>query len=257
MNYQKLATKYGSIAFQKIGELNPSAPTLLFLHEALGSIRQWKDFPAKLCKSLNTDGVIIELPGYGFSDPAPQERKANYLHHFGQEVIPEIIIQLKLSKKILLVGHSDGGTNALLTAKRLPNIVDGVVTMAAHIINEKKTRAGIPPAIEAFESGKMSGLEVYHGNKTETLFYNWARTWLSEEFKNWSIDTEIKNLTVPGLIIQGYNDQYGTPKQVSKIATCFDASVATKLIENCGHAPHLEQSESVINLIKKWKTNLS
>lgn len=256
MNYELLETEFGKIAYQKVGQPNPKQPTLLFLHEALGSIAQWKAFPDLLCKSLETNGFVIELPGYGFSDPEERERNADYLHHFGQVVIPEIIKKLDFSNKILLVGHSDGGTNALLVAKLMPNKICGVFTMAAHIINEEETRAGIPPAISAYENGKMKGLEAYHGAKTDTLFYNWSRTWLSEGFKNWSIAEDIQNIVVPGLIIQGVDDQYGTSAQVSKIAACFASNVKTELIKNCGHAPHLEQTEIVLNLIKEWKTNL-
>lgn len=256
MSYAKLETNYGTIAYQQVGTPNPNQPTILFLHEALGSIAQWKEFPIKLCDTLETDGVVIELPGYGFSDPDKRERDAKYLHRFGQEVIPEIIRKLELPNKTLLVGHSDGGTNALLMAKQLSNKIYGVVTMAAHIINEKETRAGIPPAVSAYQNGKMKGLEAYHGDKTETVFYNWSRTWLSKEFKNWSITEDIKNIEIPGLIMQGVDDQYGTPTQVTLIAACFSSIVQTELIKNCGHAPHLEQSETVINLIKQWKTNL-
>lgn len=256
MGYKQLETDFGTVAFQKVGQPNPKQPTLLFLHEALGSIAQWKEFPTLLCKSLDTDGIIIELPGYGFSDPDERERDENYLHRFGQEVIPDIIKKLDFSNKILLVGHSDGGTNALLVAKQLPKKIYGVVAMAAHIINEEETRDGIPPAISAYENGKMKGLEVFHGAKTDTLFYNWSRTWLSEGFKNWSIAEDIQNIEVPGLIIQGIDDQYGTPLQVSDIAACFTSNVQTELINNCGHSPHLEQTETVLNLIKEWRINL-
>ena len=257
LSYQYLTTQnFGTIAFQaiKVTE-NKQQPTLLFLHEALGSIAQWKSFPEKLCNALNLNGIVIELNGYGFSDPNPTKRDESYLHDMAWKQLPEIIATLPSSEPFLLVGHSDGGTNALLYSHEYTNNVIGLVTMAAHVINEPETKAGILPAIEAYQTGKLNGLECYHGNKTEKLFYDWADTWLSEGFNQWNIQGNISAINKPVLAIQGDLDQYGTALQLELIEKNVP-NVTTILLDNCGHSPHIEQTEEVIKHIKLWKEKL-
>ncbi len=255
LGYKWVNTKEGKVAYKKIEIDSSSSPTILFLHEALGSIAQWKDFPEKLCHRLGCNGVVTELIGYGYSDATEIKRNRDYLRFFGKEHIPELVDALQLDSKLLLVGHSDGGTNALFYARYFEEKVFGVVTFAAHCINEAVTRNGIFPAIEAYQNNKLKGLEVFHGAKTEKVFYDWAETWLSEDYKNWDITEEIKGINRPGLIIQGEFDQYGTEKQVSLIADSFDASVE-KLLLKCGHAPHLEDETNVLSAIEIWYSRL-
>lgn len=250
LQYQFLELKDKTIAYQTI-EKNRKY-RFIFLHEALGSIAQWKDFPEELCQKVDISGTILEMEGYGFSSAQEKERGADYLHRFALDDLPEIIKHLDYDEKLILVGHSDGGTNALLYSAHHPGKIAGIITMAAHILNEPETREGIPPAIKAYEDGKLQGLGLFHGEKTEKLFYDWANTWLSAEFKDWNITDDIENIKVPGLIIQGTNDQYGTDDQVHRISACFKGNAQSFFIENCGHAPHLEKQEEVIHAITKW-----
>ena len=256
MDYHWVDTQYGSIAYQRIGVIDQASPVLLFLHEALGSIAQWKNFPKKVSEVLNLPGIVLELPGYGFSSEDPKIRDHRYLHDFSLNVLPAFIQEVLANREIIIIGHSDGGTNALLYASAYPEKIKGIVTMAAHYMNERETRAGIRPAIDAFEAGKLKGLEYYHGAKTEHLFYNWGQTWLNEDFKHWNISDDIRGMNTPALIIQGKNDQYGTDQQVQGIADLIN-SAQVSLIDDCGHTPHLEQSDSVITTIRKWKENLN
>lgn len=228
---------------------------LLFLHEALGSIAQWKDFPNQLGNTLGLPTTLVEMKGYGFSSAYTDTRHADYLHRFAWDDLPQIIAGLAPQEKLIFVGHSDGGSIALLFAAKHPEKIAGVVTLAAHIRNEKETREGIPPAVEAFESGKLKGLEIYHGDKTEKLFYDWADTWLADFFHDWNIEKDINGIAVPGLIMQGNEDQYGTAAQVKEISNCFNAPVTQLLIPDCGHAPHHEQRETVISAIQAWYNN--
>jgi pimeloyl-ACP methyl ester carboxylesterase len=257
-DYQWIKTKnYGKISYKSIDNNNPNQPVLLFIHEALGSIAQWKDFPEKLCEQVSLNGFIIELEGYGFSSSFEGKRTASYLHESGTAQIPEIIQALGITQPIIIIGHSDGGTNALFLAKHIPNQIKGIITMAAHCINEKETREGIYPAIEAYKNKKLNSLELYHGAKTEKLFYDWANTWLSEAFLEWNILADIDGIEVPGFIMQGYEDQYGTEKQVELIAERFVAPVTTEIIPNCGHSPHIEQQIIVLEHIEKWIKQLT
>lgn len=255
LDYKWTSTKYGNITYKIIGDLKSNKPVLLFLHEAIGSIAQWKNFPEELSNSLNLPAIVLEFPGYGFSSEYNKTRGANYLHHFALDQLPAFIQSIQLTNEIIIIGHSDGGTNALLYSSKHPEQVKGIVTMAAHVLNEEETKAGIKPAIEAFETGKLKGLEMYHGQKTESLFYAWANTWLSEDFKSWNISEDIKKNSVPSLIIQGEDDQYGTNNQVEMICQLLE-NATPFFINDCGHAPHLEKSAQVIEKIKSWSTNL-
>lgn len=249
-DYKFLALDDFTIAHHSI-EKN-SEYRFIFLHEALGSIAQWKNFPKKLCDKLNISGTIIEMKGYGFSSENKAKRGADYLHRFALEDLPTILNKLDFKENLILVGHSDGGTNALLFGAKHPDKTVALVTMAAHILNEPETKNGIPPAIKAYEEGKLKGLEVFHGEKTEKLFFDWAHTWLNDFFSDWNITRDIQNISIPGLIIQGKDDQYGTDEQVHKIADCFDAKVEKLFLKECGHAPHLEKQEEILNKIYNW-----
>lgn len=237
--------------YQKIAEENETDLVLVFLHEALGSIGQWKDFPEKLCASLDIPGILYERQGYGSSSPLTEVRGADYLEKYALEELPQFLDKvLAPHQKAILIGHSDGGSIALLYAQSNPENLAAIVTMAAHVINEKETLAGIAPAIEAYKKGKLDGLKKYHGDKTEELFYAWANTWNAPFFKEWDICKLIDKIEVDALIIQGCNDQYGTEEQVDLILAHIKSEKKQKLmLENCGHHPHLEQKETVIQAI--------
>lgn len=250
-----LSTHRVHVAF--IEAIRGSQPTdfqqntmVFFLHEALGSIPQWRSFPKMLCDSLGMDGCVIERRGHGESDPLIGDRTVNYLHQSAYNELHELIqLLLPAGKKALLVGHSDGGTIALLYAAKFPKQIAGVVTMAAHVLNEEVTRNGIYPAIEAYQAGKLDGLKKYHGSKTETLFYAWADTWLSEAFKAWNIVSDIQGIQAPTLVIQGDEDQYGTEEQLKLIQQAVPTA-QLKMMKGVKHHPHLEKTEEVVEMIR-------
>lgn len=230
-------------------------PVLVFLHEALGSIIQWKSFPADLCNSLNLPGIVIERSGHGKSSALSGERTIQYLHLYAdetQEVLKEV---LNPNQKIILIGHSDGGSIALILASRNIKNLQALATMAAHTFVEDETLAGIHPAIEAFKGGKLDGLYRIHGEKTKDLFYAWANTWLNPAFKGWDIRDEIHLFPQPVLAIQGKNDQYGTEEQVNSIVSGHKNRKGV-IISGCGHHPHLEKQEEVIKAITNWLRTL-
>lgn len=253
--YEWVNTPFGKIAYKIIGEIKANKPILLFLHEAIGSIAQWKNFPELLNKELELPALVLELPGYGFSAEYNKKRNSEYLHHFALDILPSFLKSINLDQELIIIGHSDGGTNALLFSSKFPDQVKGIVTMAAHVLNEEETKAGIQPAIDAYETGKMKGLEMYHGQKTQSLFYGWAHTWLANDFSRWNISQDIKCNNTPALIIQGKEDQYGTDAQVNLICELLE-NAEPAFINQCGHAPHLEQTKEVIEKIVKWRSNL-
>lgn len=246
-----------NVGYIRAKELKNEDVYLVFLHEALGSIGQWKNFPKLLCDELGVNGFIIERQGHGASDPFTEKRTSRYLHEAAIDELPQVMTHIiPGGKKIVLVGHSDGGTIALLHAAQFPKHILGVVTMAAHVIVEKETLEGIEPAVEAYESGKLDGLKRFHGEKTDALFYAWADTWRSPEFETWNIVEDIKGFPRPALIIQGKQDQYGTEKQVGLICSQLPLSTPV-LLDNCKHHPHLEKTEELVALIGSWKASVN
>jgi len=232
-------------------EMKDDSVLALFIHEALGSIGQWKAFPQQLCDELGVSGILYDRQGHGGSSPFTSERDERYLHTYALEELPPFVnAVVPESKQVLLIGHSDGGTISLLYDHLYSEKMAGVVTMAAHVINEPETIAGIQPAVDAYKLGKLDGLRKYHGDKTEALFYAWANIWREERFRDWNITQEIGSKT-PGLFIQGENDQYGTKKQLELIEDKFENGTSL-LLDSCGHHPHLEKTDDVISTIASF-----
>lgn len=225
-----------------------NGPVLVFLHEALGSIIQWKQFPSLVCLKLRASGLIIERRGHGQSDALQPPRTATYLHDYAEELHTILQEIYPLNTTYILIGHSDGASIALIYASRYPKSIKAVVSMAAHTFVEEETLAGIPPAVSAYEIGKLDGLKRIHGEKTDALFYAWANTWQSDGFRNWDIRNEIHTIQCPVLAIQGINDQYGTPEQVTSIVENV-TSVTPYILNDCGHHPHLEKQAEVLEII--------
>lgn len=247
----RLESKEINVQWINTGSMNDARPLLVFLHEALGSIIQWKSFPQDLCTSLHLPGLVIERSGHGKSSALEGQRDITYLHRYADETAEVLREALRPEQKLILVGHSDGGSIALLLASKKLKHLQAVVTMAAHTFVEEETLAGIHPAIDAFQSGKLKGLHAIHGEKTEALFYAWADTWLSPAFKSWDIRNEIQFFPQPVLAIQGLNDQYGTAEQVASIVNNRDNRTGN-MIPACGHHPHLEKSGEMVGLISRW-----
>ncbi|MES2555106.1 MAG: alpha/beta hydrolase [Bacteroidota bacterium] len=223
-------------------------PVLVFLHEALGSIVQWKLFPVNLCNETKLPGIVIERSGHGKSDSLQHPRTKNYLHEYTYELREVLRELLPLNKQVILVGHSDGGTIALLYGSLYPENLQKIITIAAHTFVEPETVNGIPPTVTAYENGKLDGLKRIHGSKTDELFYAWANTWLSDDFYSWDIRKEITSVCCPVLAIQGQNDQYGTVLQLESIQEAIpDTQLA--LLSDCAHHPHLEKQTEVIALV--------
>lgn len=226
-------------------------PIVVFLHEALGSIPQWKSFPMQLCEQNGLSGILIERSGHGKSDGLQESRDIDYLHKYAFETEQTLLELLPPKQPILFIGHSDGGSIALILGNSQRLNIQGIVTMAAHTFVEEETRAGIAPAVNAFEEGKLDGLYKIHGEKTKELFYAWANIWQNERFSSWDIRSEIESFDLPVLAIQGNNDQYGTTKQVDSIVGNKTNRQGT-IINACGHHPHLEKTMETLQLIHHW-----
>lgn len=223
--------------------------TLVFLHEGLGSIGQWRDFPLIVSRATGLPALIYDRFGHGKSDPLTGPRKVRYMHDEALTSLPEILDQLRIEKTIL-IGHSDGGSIALIFAAKHPEKVSGVITAAAHVFVEDITIQGIRDAVRIFETTNLcERLRPYHGDSTESMFRGWADIWLAPEFRDWNIEEYLPAVSSPVLALQGKNDEYGTPAQVDAIVRQVSGPVEGLLIPDCGHIPHHQARERVISEI--------
>lgn len=240
-----------TLAYQTIGELTSSSPLLFFLHEGLGSIAQWKNFPAKLCEVLGLSGLVYERYGYGYSTPLQEERQADYLEVEGNYYLPKLIQKLSLAQQeIILVGHSDGASIALIYASLFPKHIKMVVSMAAHVFNEKISVNSIKLLEALYENNDKlkKSFQKYHFEHTDSTFYAFSKTITDPSFKDWNIEHYLNNITAPVIAIQGYDDEYGTSKQVESIVSNSKNKYNRNLmIPKCGHSPHIQKQTFVLN----------
>lgn len=219
---------------------------IVLLHDALGSIPQWRHFPARLAESCRREVIAYERKGHGQSSPLTETREKDYLHREALEDLPALLEQLGIATP-LLVGHSDGGSIALIYAAHHQPLK--IVSLAAHVIVEDVTLAGIRRALLERED-LTRRLRKYHGEKTETLFNAWTGTWLDPQFRDWDITGLLPDISCPVLAIQGRNDEYGSPEQVRLIEKGAGGPVRTLLPDDCGHAPHREKTDRVLEEIR-------
>jgi pimeloyl-ACP methyl ester carboxylesterase len=235
---------------------DPVKPYLVFLHEGLGCTAMWRDFPELLCAKTGCPGLVYDRLGYGNSSPLKLQRTIHYLHSYALQELPQLLESIIPRKPFIFIGHSDGGSISLILAAERPSLLQGVITEAAHVFVDDETIAGIHRANAAWAEGKLRGLTKYHGDKTETLFEAWSKTWLTTWFKHWNIEYLLPSIEVPLLVIQGADDQYGSTDQVKAIATKTSGSAQQEIVENCAHVPHLEAQDVVLDLMSDFITRL-
>ncbi|MEI6801840.1 MAG: alpha/beta hydrolase [Burkholderiales bacterium] len=228
-------------------------PLLIFLHEGLGSVAMWKDFPQHLCAAANCRGLVYSRPGYGRSTQRSEDEiwNPNFMHRQAYEVLPALLQALGHDSEAdppTLFGHSDGGSIALLYAARFPARVASLVVVAPHILVEDISVASIERARTAYlEPGLRQRLGAYHDDP-DSAFWGWNRIWLDPRFRDWSIADEIAPIRCPVLAIQGADDEYGTLQQIHGIAQRLPQ---TQLLElpDCGHSPHRDQPDRLISAV--------
>ena len=238
------------IEYERIDIAPAARPALVFLHEGLGSIAMWRDFPGRVAHATNCNALVYSRYGYGNSDPLAEPRTARYMHDEALTALPELLDRLALERPIL-VGHSDGGSIALIHAGARVRPVTAVVTMAAHVKVEDISIASIAEARTEYEtSGLAAKLARYHAH-VESAFRGWNRIWLAPEFRDWSIEEFLPCIPCPVLAIQGYDDEYGTMEQMRRIGAQVP-DVELLQLEDCGHSAHRDQPEAVLEAITRF-----
>ncbi len=235
------------IEIARYGPDPPAAPTLVFLHEGLGCAALWRDFPATLSDKTGCGALVYSRFGYGGSNPCRLPRQIDFMHTEALDILPRIIEKTGV-REFLLVGHSDGGSIALIFAGGVqPPGLKGVITEAAHVFCEKKTTDAIEEAKKAYDSGTLKEkLRKYHGDNTECAFRGWNDVWLHPDFMHWQIENYLPGITVPLLLIQGTDDPYGSFDQIRIIDEKTACPKEIFMVPSCGHAPHSEKTGPVL-----------
>ncbi len=236
-----------SLNYDWIGGGSAARPALVFLHEGLGSIRQWRDFPAKVAESTGCKALVYDRYGYGDSDVLEKKRDVQFMHLEALRALPELLTSLKIENPIL-IGHSDGASIALIHAGARFK-VKAVVAMAPHVFIEPLCLSSIRKAAATFESTDLKErLGKYHRDARKT-FYGWADVWLDPGFVSWDIREDyLPKIECPVLAIQGEDDEYGTMAQLDEIARRVPRSELLKL-PRCGHTPFRDQPERTLKAV--------
>lgn len=225
-------------------------PLIIFLHEGLGSVAMWKDFPHRLCEAANFRGLVYSRPGYGKSTPRAADEiwQPDFMHCQAFEVLPALLGALDIDTKSnppWLFGHSDGGSIALLFAAKYPIFTSGIIVLAPHILVENVSLSSIEKAKIAFQNTDLcSKLARFHDD-VDSAFWGWNDIWLNPAFLHWNLSKTIKTITCPILAVQGLDDEYGTLEQIRGIKRVLPHANLLEL-PNCGHSPHRDQTKALI-----------
>lgn len=228
---------------------------LVFLHEGLGSVSRWKDFPARVAKRTGCPVTLYSRYGSGNSDPLEGPHGVRYMHDEALLVLPELLSKLEIEDPVL-VGHSDGGSIAIIYAG-VHDRVRGLVLLAPHVFVEDLSVASIAEAKVAFETTELGALLGRHHRDAARTFWGWNHIWLHPEFRKWNIEEYLPRISCPTLVIQGLEDQYGTMAQVEAIRKQSGGPVEVLALEDCKHSPQRDQPERVVETICEFVSRIS
>jgi len=241
---------------QRIAAQRAGSPTLIFLHEGLGSVALWRDFPSVLARRTGFAALIYSRRGNGFSPPLDRSRTPSYMHDEALAELPRLLDEEGVDRAVL-VGHSDGASIAILYAAGHPERVAGLVLEAPHVFVEELSVRSIASIRERYESSDLRARMARHHADGDATFYAWNDIWLAPEFRDWNIEEDAARLRAPALLIQGAADEYGTLAQIEAIAARSGGPVDRLILANCGHAPHRERPEFVVRAIADWLETLA
>lgn len=227
------------------------ADPIVLLHEGLGSISLWRDFPEKLASATSRAVFAYSRAGHGASDPPAIPHTSRFMHEEAIDRLPGILEQAGIERAVLL-GHSDGGSIALIFAATHPARVPALVLEAAHVFVEDVSIASIERIKREYETTDLRRRLAKHHAHVDAAFHGWNDVWLSPEFRDWNLEEYLPRVSAPALVIQGENDEYGTLRQVDAIARQVNGPVETLVLPDCGHSPHRGHPARVLGAIVKF-----
>lgn len=234
-----------SLEYGCFGPTPAEAPTIVLLHEGLGCLALWRDFPQQLSQATGFGVMAYSRAGYGQSDPADLPRPLDYMTREATEVLPQVLDAVGFRRGVLM-GHSDGATIAAIYGGSVSDMrVRGLILMAPHLFTEDMGLAEIAKARDAYEGGLRERMAKYHRDP-DNAFRGWNEAWLDPAFRAWNVADVIDYLRIPTLAVQGRQDQYGTLAQINEIERRAYAPVDTLILDDCRHAPHQDQPEAVL-----------
>ena len=227
-----------------------NAPAMIFLHEGLGSLSMWRDFPQQVADACGCEAIVYSRHGYGRSDPLTGKRLPGFMHHEARVCLPQLLDQLAVERPILF-GHSDGASIALINAGTAPTPLTATVVMAPHVLVEDISIESIRKARDAYLSTDLKiRLGKYHDDP-DSAFWGWNDIWLDPAFRDWNIEDCLPGIACPVLAIQGEDDEYGAMDQIERIARqCRDVELVK--LADCRHSPHKDQPQQVIATVAEF-----
>lgn len=230
-----------------------SRPALIFLHEGLGCVDLWRDFPARVADGAGLPALVYSRQGYGRSDPCTLPRSLRYMHDEGLDILPALLERAGIGPHIL-IGHSDGASIAIVYAGGAARAgFLGAALLAPHVFNEDVSVRSIAAAKQAYETGELKArLERWHGANVDCAFYGWNGAWLDPAFRAWNIEGYLPKIERPLMVVQGRGDEYGTLKQVDAIAAQAGAGCEPVVLDDCGHSPHRDQPDATLAALLRF-----
>lgn len=229
-------------------ELAGEEPALVFLHEGLGSVALWRDFPARLAEATGRRALTYSRAGHGRSDVPSVPRTPRFMHEEALDVLPALLDRLQIERPVL-IGHSDGASIALIHAAAAARPVRGLVCLAPHVFVERLCVDSIAKIRRSyFETDLRQRLAKYHA-RVDDAFLGWADIWLRPEFLAWSIEDLMDRIDQPLLLIQGRDDEYGTLAQLDRIEARVKGPTSRLVLSDCGHSPHRDQEAAALDAI--------
>jgi pimeloyl-ACP methyl ester carboxylesterase len=245
------------LEYEKWDHSKGNKPTLVFLHEGLGSLSMWRDFPEQVARWTGCLALAYSRAGYGNSDETELPRPVSFMHQEATEVLPEFLERMRV-REVVLVGHSDGGSIALIYSANPVVPVRALILEAPHVFVEETTLQSIAASKKEYLQGDLKVRLAKHHPHTDETFFGWSDVWLRPEFASWNIEEFLPQIRIPVLVIQGEEDQFGTVQQVEAIQKGCAGPVETLLLAECGHRPHREKPEQtlerMVDFIKQNKS---
>lgn len=235
------------LEYRWLGLPPTEAPTIVFLHEGLGSAGMWRDFPDRVAAATGCGALVYSRLGYGASDPVTGPRPVRFMHDEALDVLPAVIQHFEL-QDVVLFGHSDGASISIIYTGSKIGQVRALVLEAPHVFVEPVCVESIARMEEAYETtGLRQRLARRHGENADSMFRTWTDVWLRSEFLRWNIEEYLPAIASPVLVIQGEDDEYGTVRQVEAVVSQVQGPVEALVLPRCGHSPHKDQPDRVLD----------